>query len=200
LNEKDPIEGTFMKKVLLCLAISSIAIPAEVKRSAAVKEQKAYANNLLFEGASSGKLDQVKEAIKLGAEINKINKKQPIYNLPLNIATAKNHHNVVEFLLNNNANPNQKDSLGFTALMIAAQGKKDIVQLLLKHGANTELKDLGRRTALDIAQQFGHDDIVAILKPLTNPRRAKIEGEEKRHQETMPKKKVVEYEFFIDEP
>ena len=78
-----------------------------------------------------------------------------------------NGSNVVNFLLENGANINDKevrDTIDQTPLIVAADGGcKEIVEMLLEAGANIEHRNDQGETALIAAAQNGHKEIVQIL-------------------------------------
>jgi ankyrin repeat protein len=67
--------------------------------------------------------------------------------------------------LRKGANPNEQDSRGMTALMIAAErGHTAIVQTLLDQGADIQAKEARQgRTALFLAVAHGHTPVVQAL-------------------------------------
>ncbi|CAL1527425.1 unnamed protein product, partial [Lymnaea stagnalis] len=79
-------------------------------------------------------------------------------------ASEKGQKDIVELLIKNQANVNEKTTLGYTALYVASQnGHKDIVKFLIKNQANVNEKTKTGSTALYIASQNGHKDIVEFL-------------------------------------
>lgn len=73
----------------------------------------------------------------------------------------------VEFLLQNGADPNTKDSKGFTLLMFCAKnGKFSLLKKVLHYGANINDKDLKGYTALDYS--IDRNDIEAVKYLVTN--------------------------------
>src|SRR5690606_17724294 len=92
---------------------------------------------LLSAGRQQTKI--VEALIASGADINKTGtyKKQKIYNLSaLGAASANGNINIVQALLNANANINIADDSGLTPLMSAAyMGNDNLVSLLIQKGA-----------------------------------------------------------------
>ena len=79
--------------------------------------------------------------------------------------TMLNNKDIVEVLIQNNANIGEKNKYGNTALMIAAYDNYlEIVDLLIKDGREVGIhnKNTGK-TALIIAAEAGHDKIVICL-------------------------------------
>ena len=68
-------------------------------------------------------------------------------------------------LLDNNANPNEKDSArGWTALMWACyNGDKNMVFLLLYKGADPNVKNSQGSTAVMLAASEGHRELIEML-------------------------------------
>lgn len=80
----------------------------------------------------------------------------------LQAACKKNNKTVVQFLLENRANPNNTNN-GITPLISAClQGNKDIVEQLLRYGAKPDELFLGA-SPIFIAIQQGNIDIVKLL-------------------------------------
>ncbi len=83
---------------------------------------------------------------------------------PLIAASFYKKTEIVELLLEKQANVNLQDKYGKTALMqAAAMGSEDIVMALLKNGANPNLQDQNGRTALMEANSKKHAKIAQIL-------------------------------------
>jgi hypothetical protein len=70
----------------------------------------------------------------------------------------------LESLLGRPANLEARDTLGRTALMIAAQrGQRRAVEVLLSHGADPNAADAAGKTPLDAARAAGDPEITAAL-------------------------------------
>lgn len=82
----------------------------------------------------------------------------------LMISCFAGREDVVNLLLNANADTNIQRGDGLTALYIASQeGHSEVVSLLLKANANPNLRDDNGITALLIATEHGHSDVVCQL-------------------------------------
>ncbi|CRG89394.1 hypothetical protein PISL3812_06430 [Talaromyces islandicus] len=82
----------------------------------------------------------------------------------LHIATAHDREDVVELLVENNADVNARSDGGWTPLHNASdKGFKNIVQLLIKEGADVNSQLLNGITPLHLAAQAGHTDVVECL-------------------------------------
>ncbi|CAG2239053.1 ANKRD28 [Mytilus edulis] len=83
---------------------------------------------------------------------------------PLHIACFMGRKDVVNCLLDHNANINQKKEDGTTPLFYACEvGHEDIVQLLLHKGADSQISRLDGKSPLDITKYNGHTSIELIL-------------------------------------
>jgi hypothetical protein len=80
------------------------------------------------------------------------------------IAAQYGKTEVVELLLDRNANINQQDNNGKTALHAAAEcGEIGVVKLLLDRGANINQQDNNGKTALHAAAQYDEIGVVKLL-------------------------------------
>ncbi|WP_184891121.1 ankyrin repeat domain-containing protein [Candidatus Cardinium hertigii] len=96
----------------------------------------------------------------------------------LHIAAAYGHTNVVEVLLDKDANIEAIDQYGYTPLHMAAiYGKYDTAKLLLERQANKNSSDNWWYTPLHSAVQHGHFHIVELLLHHNASMRYKSKGE-----------------------
>ena len=118
--------------------------------------------------AGFGQLDRVQDLHEKGADINFSSpgtEGVPPGQTALMLATARNHIDVVKYLLKNGAQVNHADDWGGTALIYSVwKGNEDIVRLLLAKKANISAKTKDGRTAMSVAKHFGHNKIVKMLK------------------------------------
>lgn len=91
------------------------------------KKQKEL-NKALILACSQGNLEEVKELLKQGIDINQLN---TMHLSGLSYACTYNHTNVIAFLLENGANPN----LGTPLSESCRRGNLEAVNLLLDNGA-----------------------------------------------------------------
>lgn len=85
---------------------------------------------------------------------------------PLHAAAIKGDLDTVQILLAEGVNINARDSLGRTALMLAAMGRlKNLVVALMDAGADATLRDQAGLNAADHAQRAGHADWLPLLQP-----------------------------------
>lgn len=100
---------------------------------------KADINEQLYLNVKLNNYENVKSAIKLGGDVNYKDK----FGDPLLIlASAKGFLQIVELLIDNDANVNNVNFNGETALIIAATNNNlDLVKLLINEGANIDQAD-----------------------------------------------------------
>ncbi|KAL9095203.1 MAG: hypothetical protein Q9165_002459 [Trypethelium subeluteriae] len=83
---------------------------------------------------------------------------------PLLQAADRGSRNIVEKLLDNDANIDHKDCYRLSALHIAsAKGHTDVVELLSRRGADINARESTRRTPLHLASLNGHSKTVEFL-------------------------------------
>lgn len=118
--------------------------------------------------AGMGQMERVQSLLKQGADVNSRAPSAgevPAGGTALMLAAARNHLEIVKFLISKGANVNQADEGGGTALIYAAwKGYKDIVAVLLEKGADIFAKTRDGRTPLSVAKQYGHTEIEQMLK------------------------------------
>ena len=84
---------------------------------------------------------------------------------PLHSAAAGKSAEIVQALLDADADPNARQSGGFRPLHAAAQnGDAEMTRALLARGADPTAATDDGRTPLSIAEQEGHDDVAALLR------------------------------------
>jgi ankyrin repeat protein len=80
-------------------------------------------------------------------------------------AVMKNNIELIQLLINKNANLDLTSKTGVTALMLATQFKNiEIIKILLQHKANKLLKDDNGKTAFEYAVNTNDDTIIQLLK------------------------------------
>lgn len=86
---------------------------------------------VLHDVSRDGFKDTVKALLEHGADANMVDNDG---NLPLHLAAAEGHLEVVQMLFGKTENPQQRNNRGATALQLAGQQRKvDTVQYLLEH-------------------------------------------------------------------
>lgn len=123
-------------------------------------------NKMLLDASWKGEFNNVKLAIKNGADVN-IKKKNGF--TPLMYATQENHKEIVEHLLYKGASINVQDNLGYTALIWASINNcKEVVKYLVDKGADTTIQDKKGYTAFMYANREGYFDIAELVRPKSN--------------------------------
>lgn len=113
----------------------------------------------------NGSMEKIQKALKNLKHKEDINKISRGGYTALQLARAKGNKKLVEFLLNQGADPNLPDVFGFTALQLACwRGQNEIATLLLKNGANPKKTDPFGFTTLDLANQIGNTEIIPLLE------------------------------------
>lgn len=128
-------------------------------------EEQAEVDQKLWDAASEGNLDAVKEALTAGADVDvKLGENG---STPLWRAVDKGELEVVQELLNGGADPDTtRDLDGVTALAHASQkGDVAIVEALLGAEADPDKTNINRNTALFLASFMNH---LAVVEALLN--------------------------------
>lgn len=134
----------------------------------AMKKNPDIINSVNVEGYSSLILacyrGNVPVANFLIKNVKDINGNSPM-GTPLMAAVVKGNMEIVQALLENNANPNLTDANGTTALMYAVQFKNgDIIKLLLNYKADKSQIDNKGKTAFEYAVFSNNEEIINLLK------------------------------------
>ena len=120
-------------------------------------------DSVLIAASKYGKVNTVKVALRIGANLNKPDKSGYA---PLTVAVGNGHYAVVKELIRAGANVNIRDNDGYTPLVLAANAGDDhleIVRELLRAGADINAVDNDGWTALMYASANGHLEIVKEL-------------------------------------
>lgn len=125
-------------------------------------ETQAQINSRLLKSIRKGNILGVKCALYDGAEVSC---RDAVGDTPLIEACSKDgKKEIVEMLLENNAEMDAKNNRGFTALMMAASwGKEEIAELLIEKNADLEARDNEGNTAFMIAVFYGWETVVKLL-------------------------------------
>lgn len=118
----------------------------------------------LWVATNVGNLDMVKLLLNAGANPNR----GDVTSAPLHLAIAKDIPDIVEALIQAQADLNRTCALGYTPLMTAAsKGNLMLCKRLVKAGATIDSHDDYGDTALTIAESLDHQDIVNFLQSNT---------------------------------
>ncbi|KAJ8307115.1 hypothetical protein KUTeg_015199 [Tegillarca granosa] len=132
-------------------------------------------NRDLYHEAGDGNLDNVKELITQGANVN--NQDSEFMSGPLHVACKNGHNEVVKCLLKCNADVNLKDENGHTPLHVAVNYKKllrnplhyaadgHVAEILCAAKTDVNLQDINGRTPLHEAAWYNHHEVVRVLLP-----------------------------------
>ncbi len=115
----------------------------------------------LQEAAGDGDLDQVKELLSKGTDVNG---RDVLGTTPLMFAANGGNLEVCTLLIEKKADVNAKNKDGVTALMFAsAAGDLPVVKLLLEKGANINTPDKDGKNALSYAKADGRQHVEQFL-------------------------------------
>nr|XP_054761417.1 ankyrin repeat domain-containing protein 50-like [Lytechinus pictus] len=115
----------------------------------------------LKKAVSKGKIKEVKQLIKDGANINK--EDQDGYTC-LHIAVKNGQRDIIEYLIKHGADVEKTTSAGRSTLHLAAlQGLLKVMKIILSHGGELNKGDDDGWTALHIAAENGHLDVTKHL-------------------------------------
>ncbi|MDD3895285.1 MAG: ankyrin repeat domain-containing protein [Syntrophomonadaceae bacterium] len=108
-------------------------------------------NYKLFNTVYENNIDQVKEAISLGADVNLKNNE---WDTVLMYTAYWGRTDIARLLIEHGTDINAVNKYGTTALIRACRhGHTDIVQLLIEHGADVNIKNDEGQTAMDILEE-----------------------------------------------
>jgi hypothetical protein len=121
----------------------------------------ALASRMMFFAAYDGRVDDVKDCLSKGADINYY--EEDVSSPALHSAVAENHPSVVNLLLREGADIELGYKRVVTPLFKAAEhGRKDMVEMLLCYNANREFTFFGRSPA-QVALDNGHTEVYQML-------------------------------------
>lgn len=125
--------------------------------------------NALIYAVNFDNEDMVKLLLEKGADANTVakieNEHTEISPTPLMNAAYKGNTNIINMLLENNADINYAADFGITALMMAANFNRfESAKILLENNADTSVTNGYGKTALDMAKEQDYKDIVSLLE------------------------------------
>lgn len=149
-----------LRKVTEQIRLFLIQNGAECNPVSKEKYEKSILNDKLFKACENDKLDDVKELISKGANINA----QPFGKTPLITASENGFYDIVEILIDNGADIHLKDFKGDTPLNWAVSwGRTKIVNFLIQKGAIVNTFNNAGHTPLIQAVDEGYVEIVKLL-------------------------------------
>jgi len=112
-----------------------------------------------------------------------------LYNACLN-----GHEDVVDALLDANADPNICTEIGTSPLMIASrEGYSKIVQKLLQCNADISKQDEDSDGALSLAREYNRDEVVAILENFITEKGQSIS----QYEDSMAQSRILNWRAYI---
>lgn len=149
-----------MKRSKLILLVGILLITGCTQKVEETTQKQSEKMTEMMTFVKEGKIEDVKRELANGFPINS---KVAVSTL-LTGATLQQNVEMVNFLLENNADPNLQNSLGDTALIYAGKkGNMDIIKLLLEHGADSNITNNNGKNSLFGAAGFGHIKVVKLL-------------------------------------
>jgi serine/threonine-protein phosphatase 6 regulatory ankyrin repeat subunit B len=138
----------------------------------------------LYNASASGNLEEIREALNLGANINESIERRGTCFTSLMRAARTGRCNVINFLLEAGADPNlggrENIVTNITPLMLAARaGHKNAVKSLLKAGAKADarssfiFKPRDGEDAVQQAKSKGHFEIVSLIRAAAKVKRTR---------------------------
>ena len=122
-----------------------------------------YSGTALFEAASNGRTDIVQLLLPYW-DLHHYSDDETGW-APLHEATALNHKNVVELLLERGSDPNRSTIKGWTPLHLASRrGEEEMVKLLLRKGANPTKHNSIGENPFHLAKKRGHKKVAKMLQ------------------------------------
>ena len=140
--------------------------------------QNAKANKALIDAARSGNLQEVKQHLEKGADVNA--KDKSFQWTLLQWAISRGHKEVAKLLISKGADVNTMDGNGHTPLHRTAQfSRNEIAELLIANAADVNRLDKAERTPLDLAIQFKTPKTANLLRKHGGKTREELEAEGK---------------------
>ena len=141
------------------------AFEAAFPNSASIEETIEWVSSHIYWlvwGLGSMPIKIVREAIRLGADVNA---KDKFGSTPLHYAALIGQARTVELLISKGADVNAKDDYDWTPLHRAAlNGETETVELLILNGSDVNAKNNNGWTPLDYAGENGRNKIAELLR------------------------------------
>ena len=163
------LKGIILNKVMQkANRVMQESLIEELNRQQKLDRQRRL-NNDLTKAIKNNNIDDVREALLLGADANNKNEQG---NKPLILATREGHLKtregyleIVKLLLKHKADINGQDYFGKTPLIkAAASNHSKVIELLLANGADPTMKDRFGSTALMEAKHHHNSEAVKSLE------------------------------------
>jgi hypothetical protein len=163
------VDGAYMTPAVAALAGRHFQLAQVLHRNKSSVEPRGCCDYTpLHSAAFYGDLEMVLVLLEYRVDVNA---KDLFDRTPLDFALSGGHHNeprVTRLLIEHGADPNTRDSVGFSPLHHASRdGKIEIARLLIELGANVEAKDNKDRTPLDVASEYAsgkqREEIIKLL-------------------------------------
>ncbi|MBL6445148.1 ankyrin repeat domain-containing protein [Fulvivirga sp. 29W222] len=123
-------------------------------------------NEQLFDAALQGQVEDVKELIASGANINILN--EAVGEFPIHVAAEKGNVDILDVLIKNGADLDVLTKPGYSAAHLAVfSNNYEALKLLLDNGANKNIKDPDGNTLLwSAVMHYDDEDGDAMIKML----------------------------------
>ena len=150
--------------LLACLVGWLDTVKVLVQAGAELSVADADGDTCLIVASRAGYTETVRYLVGLGqVDVNQVGGTE--YNVTaLHEAVTLNHADVVQVLIDAGANIDNKDSFGYTPLLLACmRGFHDTVMMLVQAGAELSVADTDGDTCLILATRWGHTETVRYL-------------------------------------
>lgn len=126
--------------------------------------------------AAFGTPESVKLLLESGASVDVVSK-NPQTNQPLHAALALGRNpETIQLLLAAGADPNARQTGGYTAIFsAAAANRRDLIEILISHGAEPAIQNDFGQTAAGFARERNHTELAGWLESLSPARPTKTD-------------------------